>query len=231
VPLQQYGDFQLTTMTAGEADLATDDWPFLYLSKRTIPADYLAVIGTLGILSAVVIAGISGRRLGASELHFFFLGAAFLLLETKSIGDASLYFGTTWMVTTVVIAGVLMMVLAANLVASRVDASSLRLYLPLMAALLLLLLMPRDVILALPFAGRLGWTLVVMPLPIFFAGLIFSSSLKRSTEPAVSFGANLMGAMAGGFSEYLGMLTGPRALGLLIVVAYLASAVSARRRQ
>ena len=43
------------------------------------------------------------------------MGWGFLLLQTKSIGDTSLYFGTTWFVTTLVIAGVLLMVLLGAL--------------------------------------------------------------------------------------------------------------------
>ena len=43
----------------------------------------------------------------------FFMGAAFLLLETKNVASFALLFGTTWLVNALVFAGVLVTVLAA----------------------------------------------------------------------------------------------------------------------
>jgi hypothetical protein len=60
------------------------------------------------------------------DWHAFFLGLGFLLLETKSISDCSLYFGSTWLVTTIVVAGILIMVLLANSLAMRARPSALR---------------------------------------------------------------------------------------------------------
>jgi hypothetical protein len=104
--------------------LATDDWPYLYLSTRTVPQDYRIVIGTLLVLSVGSVIAIRGRRFRAHDGHFAFMGWGFLLLETSSISSCSLYFGTTWLVTMIVIAGVLLMVLAANARASRMAAFS-----------------------------------------------------------------------------------------------------------
>jgi len=201
----------------------TDDWPYLYLSKKTVPSDYLIVMGTLLALSLVVVLALRGGRFDTNDGHFCFLGMGFLLLETKSISDCSLYFGTTWLVTTIVVAGVLLMVLGANMLAGRLKRFSYFLYLPVFAALLVLYFTPRDVILALPFAGRLLWTMLVVPLPIFCAGLIFSVTFRDTTAPAMLFGANLVGAMIGGFCEYLSMATGSQWLTLLVMAAYLGS--------
>jgi len=62
-----------------------------------------------------------------------------------------------------------------------------------------------------------------VPLPVFFAGLIFSATFRDVRTPAVLFGANLIGAMLGGFVEYLGMATGSRFLTVIVIVAYAAS--------
>jgi hypothetical protein len=97
------------------------------------------------------------------------------------------------------------------------------LYLPLFATLLLLLVVPRETILAQPFALRLGWSLLAVPLPVFFAGLIFSTTFRSARSPAGAFGANLIGATVGGFCEYLGMWLGTPALGLIVAGAYGAS--------
>jgi hypothetical protein len=164
-----------------------------------------------------------GRGFGMSDGHFLFLGLGFLLLETKSISDCSLYFGTTWFVTMVVVAGVLLMVLAANLVAMRMNRFRTWLYAPLIATLLLLYLVKRDSVLALSFDERLLWSVLVVPLPIFFAGLIFSTTFRQASIPSSLFGANLIGAMIGGFCEYLSMIMGNQNLMFLIIAAYLVS--------
>ena len=222
--VETFGRFTVFPPMQSEAlDLPTDDWPYLYLRKRTIPRDYLIVIGMLLVFSVVTVALVRGTSLSPGDAHFFFLGLGFLLLQTKSITDVSLYFGTTWLVSNIVIAGVLLMVLAANLIAMRLRRPSRWFYVPLLATLLVLYFTPRDLILAQPLAGRLAWSLLVVPLPIFFAGLIFSTTFRESINPSVSFGTNLIGATVGGFAEYLGMALGSNALSLIVVGAYLGS--------
>ena len=49
----------------------------------------------------------------AGFADLFFMGAAFMLLETKSVVQFALLFGTTWFVNALVFAGVLLAVLAA----------------------------------------------------------------------------------------------------------------------
>jgi hypothetical protein len=223
----RYGRFVRTTFPVGddlsEAVAPTDDWPFLYLSRKTIPADYLIVIGILLAITIPAVFLLRGRGFGMNDGHFLFLGLGFLLLETKSIADCSLYFGTTWFVTMVVVAGVLLMVLAANVVAMRMSHFRPWFYAPLIATLLLLYFVRRDTILALSFDERLLWSLLVVPLPIFFAGLIFSTTFRQAANPSSFFGANLIGAMIGGFSEYLSMIMGNQNLMFLIIGAYLVS--------
>jgi hypothetical protein len=226
-PPPQYGRFVRTAFLAGDdlsdAVAPTDDWPFLYLSHKTIPADYLIVIGILLVITIPTVYVLRGQGFGMNDGHFFFLGLAFMLLETKSISDCSLYFGTTWFVTLVVVIGVLLMVLAANLVAMRMRGFHAWLYAPLIASLLLLYFVKRDYVLALSFNERLLWSLLVVPLPIFFAGSIFSTTFRQASNPSSFFGANLIGAMVGGFSEYLSMIMGNQNLMFLIIGAYLAS--------
>jgi hypothetical protein len=220
---EQYGDFKRVTLDATPMDVPSDDWPYLYLAKRTIPSDYLAVISTLALLSILAVGVVRGTEFGSSDGHFFFMGLAFLLLQTKSITDCSLYFGTTWLVTTIVITGVLLMVLAANLVAMRLRSASLWFYAPLLASLVLLYMTPRQLILAQSYGLRLAWCLLVVPLPIFFAGLIFSTTFRRAANTSSAFGANLIGATIGGFCEYLGMIVGSNALSMLVMGAYVLS--------
>ena len=123
----------------------------------------------------------------------------------------------------VVILGVLIMVLLANLLASRVERFSLNWYLPLIVSVGFLYLFPIQNAAGWSFLLRLLFSLFVIPLPIFFAGLIFSFTFRESGDPSFSFGSNLLGAMVGGFVEYLGMITGMRALLLVVMIFYLAS--------
>jgi hypothetical protein len=224
-PPPQFGRFVRTVFRDDVSDAVapTDDWPFLYLSHKTIPADYLIVIGILLAIAIPVVFMLRGRGFGMNDGHFLFLGLGFLLLETKSISDCSLYFGTTWFVTLVVVTGVLLMVLLANLIAMRMSRFRIWLYAPLLATLLLLYLVKRDSVLALNFDERLLWSLFVVPLPIFFAGLIFSTTFRQASNPSSFFGANLIGAMIGGFSEYLSMIIGNQNLMFLVIGAYLVS--------
>jgi hypothetical protein len=219
--------FELVNLFGPDAPpRATDDWPYLYLQQRAVPSDYVTVIATMLVLSVAGVVALRGRQIGADDAHFFFLGLGFLLLQAKSIGDCSLYFGATWFVTTVVITGVLMMVLAANLLAIRLKRASLAWYVPLLASLLVLTFMPRDTVLGWTYGQRLAWALLVVPLPIFFAGLIFSTTFRNAAVPSAVFGANLIGATVGGFAEYLGMAIGTHALWWIVIAAYGASLLS-----
>jgi hypothetical protein len=204
-------------------DLPTDDWPFLYLIRRTIPSDYMTAIGSLLAFSIAAVAFLRRGSFGKGDVHFGLLGAGFLLLETKSISDSTLFFGATWFVTMVVVTGVLLMVIGANFAADRIREFSLWMYAPLFAVLALLLVVPREDILGFSFTLRLLWTIFMVPLPVFFAGIIFSTTFRDSATPSAAFGANLIGAMIGGFCEYLAMGIGNHRLSMLVIVAYMGS--------
>jgi hypothetical protein len=98
-------------------------------------------------------------------------------------------------------------------------------FVPVLLALLVLYFTPRDWVLGLPRSSRFLWALLIVPLPIFFAGLIFSTTFRESKYPAIVFGANLIGATVGGFFEYAGMALGTRSLLLFVMAAYVLSFV------
>ena len=70
---------------------------------------------------------------------------------------------------------------------------------------------------------------VLMFSPILCAGLLFGSAIKHSTSLPRDYGTNLLGAMVGGVGEYLSLVTGFRALLLLIALCYI-GAIAARRK-
>ena len=107
-------------------------------SRKIIPSSFsiLAILSVAGVALAQWTGGSAAAETTSapSEGHFFFLGLGFLLLETQSIGDCSLYFGVTWLVTLIVVCGVLLMVLAANLLAMRLTTPRVAYYLPLLGS-------------------------------------------------------------------------------------------------
>lgn len=201
---------------------ATDDHPFVYLLGRSIPGFYLLTIAGILALSllAVRVAGGPLRRM-RPYLDLFLLGAAFLLLETRSITGFALLFGTTWVVNAVVFAGVLLVVLLAVEVTRRWRRPPpIRLVYAMLAGSLVLGAIVRPgVLLGLPLAPRAVLAVVVAFLPIFFANLVFARRFTETADATSAFGANLLGAMIGGCLEYLSLIVGYQ--GLLVVAGLL----------
>jgi len=67
-------------------------------------------------------------------------------------------------------------------------------------------------------------------LPVFFSGVIFSSSFAAAARPSETLGVNLLGAMAGGALENTLMIGGIPFLGFLAILVYALSAVFAQKR-
>ncbi len=199
----------------------TDDWPYLYLARHGIPILYFVVFGLLILFSIIGVKQVVGQR-HSMQWHFFFLGAGFLLLEVQNISKSALLFGTTWMVNTVVISAVLIMVLLANAVVITWPVRALRTY---YFALLLTLgvnfLIPFDLFSQMPVLVKGFAAAMVMSLPIFFAGVIFSTSFARATNRSGAFASNLIGATVGGMAECLSFVTGIKSLLFVAAVFYI----------
>jgi spermidine synthase len=209
---------------------ATDDWPFLYLHTRHVPPHYLGALALILVVSTVVVMAVLRGQGGTWSWQFFLLGAGFMLLETKSIIQFALLWGSTWVVASLAIASVLSMALVANYVVSRTEIRRPWLVGAVLLALLALnYLIPVGTI---GFESRAVESLfyaVLMFSPILCAGLLFGSAIKRSTSLARDYGTNLLGAMVGGVGEYLSLVTGFRALLFVIALCYI-GAIAARRR-
>lgn len=204
------------------ASPATDDYPFLYLRERSVPGFYLITLALILVASALLARWASGplrQMRGYSDL--FFMGAAFLLLETKSVVQFALLFGTTWFVNALVFAGVLLSVLAAVEVARRVTLARPKLlYAGLLLALAVAWLIPPQALLQLDMAPRFVAATVIWFTPIFMANLVFARRFRNVGESNVAFGANLLGAMVGGVIEYVALLTGYQTLLLVVAALY-----------
>ena len=201
---------------------ATDDYPFLYLQQRTIPSFYLLTLALI-LAAALLLIRLSAGALRpmGRYLDLFFMGAAFLLLETKNVVQFALLFGTTWFVNSLVFVGILLAVYLAIEVARRVDLGpSWRLYLALLVALVVAWLVPPDRLLSLPVVPRFFIAIVVAFAPVFLANLVFASRFRDVAASNLAFATNLLGAMVGGVLEYASLVTGYRALLIVIAVLY-----------
>lgn len=206
----------------GVPEPATDDHPFPYLRERTIPRFYVAAV-TLILVASVALVRVFGGPLGRMRgyLDLFFMGAAFLLLETRSVIRFALLFGTTWFVNALVFAGVLISVLAAIEVARRrPQRRSGPLYALLFLSLALAWLIPDAALLGLPVGARLLPAISLAFAPIFLANIVFADRFRDVEEPAAAFATNLLGAMLGGVVEYVSLMTGHRMLLLAVAVFY-----------
>jgi SAM-dependent methyltransferase len=208
-----------------------DGYPFLYLRQPGLPGFYVAVIGLILAASLLLIRATSGplRRM-APYGDLFFMGVAFLLLETKSVVQFALLFGTTWFVNALVFAGVLASVFLAIELARRVTLPRpTRLYGALVVALVVAFVVPESALLALPLVPRFIVAVTVAFAPIFLANLVFAQRFREVGASTVAFGANLLGAMVGGLLEYSALVVGYRALLVLTAAAYGAAFLLGRR--
>jgi hypothetical protein len=156
-----------------------------------------------------------------SYVDLAFMGAAFLLLETKNIVQFALLFGTTWFVNSLVFAGVLVAVYLAVETARRVRLPRPAvLYGVLIASLVLAWLVPQESLLALPIIARFFAGSALAFAPVFLANLVFAQRFSDVQNSGTAFAVNLLGAMVGGALEYLSLITGYHVLLIVIGVLY-----------
>ncbi|MCL7991906.1 MAG: hypothetical protein M8840_12335, partial [marine benthic group bacterium] len=163
--------------------------------------------------------------------HFFFLGAAFLLLEVQNISKASVVLGNTWLVNAVIITGVLTMVLIANAIVIKwpripvmpvfgiLIATVLALYFVDLARFAFMDPVPKAVLVG-------GLT----TLPMVFSGIVFARAFAVTAHKDHALGANLLGALVGAILQSLSFLLGIKAL-LLVVAAFYIAAMLTRPEQ
>lgn len=211
---------------------ATDDHPFVYLRNRAIPSRYLSAMALILASSIILVRTTGGPfRAMSGYMDLFFMGAAFLLLETKSIVQFALLFGTTWFVNALVFGGILVTVLLAIEIERRVRIGRPRLLFSLLfGSLILASAVPASVLLELSVVPRFIVATALAFFPVLVANLIFAERFRDAANPTTAFGANLLGAMVGGTVEYVSLLTGYRWLLALVGALYgLAWATGGRR--
>ena len=210
------------------ARLTTDDWPYFYQKSPGLPLPII-LISIVLVLLCVLLLRDMGTPIRTLNWHFFFLGAGFLLLEAQIISKMALLFGTTWLVNSIVIAGLLILILAANAVPSLVSRFSVTYsYVGLFITLLIGYLVPVREIFFVSLPARAAVSTLVLCLPVFFAGTIFITSFARARFSPTALGSNLLGAMVGGMLESASLWTGIRSLLILAALLYAASWITLR---
>ncbi|MEH6685407.1 MAG: spermidine synthase [Qipengyuania sp.] len=225
---------QAESQTCGEPWVPTteittvkDDAPFLYFRGNSFPPLYAFTTGAI-LLASLVTVRLLGGPLGTMRPYadLFFMGAAFLLLETKNIATFALLFGTTWFVNALVFAGVLVIVLAAVETERRVKTPPLKVvFIALAASLAAAWVIKPEWLLPLAFWPRLVVATVLAFLPIYLANIAFAKRFRESSDSQSAFAINLLGTIVGGCLEYAALVTGYNNLlivtGLLYLVAFL----------
>jgi SAM-dependent methyltransferase len=217
------------TKSAVAVPVTTDAWPFPYLPHRTVPIWTLLGLLVVWICIKKTIRNTIGFGVlrDRENAHFFLLGAGFLLLETNAITKLSLLYGSTWVVNAVVISAFLIMALAANMIVVRVTISRRVSYVCLALALAASSVVRYDGFSSSPMAALLAGFLIASP--VFFSGLIFSTSFRNVMLPASALGINMLGAVLGGLLENLTMIGGALAVSILAFLIYAGSAVALKQ--
>jgi spermidine synthase len=204
--------------------LTGDDWPFLYLREPMVPSLAARSVGLMaGVALALVWWFAPPGRVRMSG-RMFWLGAAFMLLETRAVVSLALLFGSTWYVNSVVFVIILLLILCANVYVVLVPRIRVRWqYAALFATLFVSYATPLDVFLEGGLAWRYLAPSVLALAPIFFAGVVFGVTFRQAEHPEWAFGSNIAGSVVGGFTEPLSMLLGFRHLLLVAAIYYLFS--------
>ena len=225
-----FPDGEVDFNAAPQVPPATDDWPFMYLKGRKIPNVYFGMI----FLLCAIAWGFLKKYLGegrAIDLHFFFLGAGFLLMETKAITELALVYGTTWVVNSIVFSGIMVMILVANLIVKKLDVQTVTpAYIGLAATLILSYFCGPVALAGLAHPWNVILSTAVVLSPLFFAAIIFAVSFSSVRNIPLAFGSNLIGAVIGGFAEYTSLVTGVRFLALLGLAFYVVSFLALTRK-
>jgi len=212
--------------------ITTDDWPYLYLESQRIPILYYLLIGLMILIFVRSYrkwqAGHNPSLLSRTSWHFFFLGAAFLLLEVQNISKASVVLGNTWQVNTVIISSILAMALLANWIAYRFPKLSITpVYVLLVATCLCLYLIDLARFGFLPYFIKALIIGTLTGLPMLFSGIIFIRSFAAAKEKNNALGANLIGALVGALMQSITFIIGIKALLLVVAGFYLLSLLTA----
>lgn len=224
----------MTSAEAASARILTDDWPYLYVNSMSIDWTYILICTELLILALIMSRTFLLQKTHLGLWQLFFLGAGFMLLELQAISRLALIYGTTWITSSIVINGILVMILLANVLVVNfrpaLRAKYMLVYGGMFASLFVSFLLPTDQILsALPgLPGAIVVTVFTL-LPMFVAGLIFPTFFAEEPNSGLAMAYNMLGSVIGAFLEYQSNFTGINSVVLLSILLYALSFVCVLR--
>ena len=213
-----------------DARITTDNWPFFYQRAPGLPSSVILISLVLAAVCWLLMkrAAVPVREI---QWPFFFLGAGFMLMESQIVSRMALLFGTTWLVNSITIFGVLLLIVSANLLERaglRIPTSAV--YAGLFATLLIAYVVPVSDLLAESRAVRIAGAIAVLCGPVFFASIIFIRTFAAAGFAGAALGSNLFGALVGGLLESLSMWIGLRPLLFLAASLYLLAYLASRKQ-
>lgn len=224
----------LPARPATATEMAVDDWPYIYLQARQIPPLYFLLTLALGILFWLGLRELKAPQIirgwERSQTHFFLLGAAFMLLEVQNISKAAVVLGNTWIVSAVIISGILVMILLANALAGwakKLPAGPV--YVALIGSCLGLYFLDLSQFGFLPYWQKSVVIGLLTSLPMLFSGIVFIRSFEKAERKDAALGANLFGSLAGGLLQTVTFVTGIKALLLIVAGLYLLAVLAKPR--
>lgn len=210
---------------AAQVDTVSDNAPFLYFRGGDFPRLYSWTLAAILLASLVTVRTLGGPlKTMRPYADLFFMGAAFLLLETKNVATFALLFGTTWFVNALVFAGVLVIVLAAVETERRIKTPPLKIvFAAIAASLAMAWIIKPEWLLPMPFVPRLLAATVLAFLPIYLANIAFAKRFRDSGDSQSAFAINLLGTIVGGCLEYSALFLGYNNLLIVTGLLYLAA--------
>jgi len=212
-------------------DISTDNWPFFYMPQKVWPKSYIFIIFLIFVSSFFFIHRTSPISRNNFSPVCFFLGAGFMLVETKGITELALVYGSTWFVVSIVIAFVLIMAYLANLLV--INNTKIKLW---VIYAFILFTISLGYFFTLIDHGTFSsitqkiLTPTMLTLPMFFSGLAFSKQLSTEKTISIALSSNILGAIFGGLLEYNAMYFGYRSLYVLGFVMYMSAFIFSKRK-
>ena len=199
---------------------------------KILPKSYIFILLIIFVSSFLFIKKTSSMNRKNFSITCFFLGAGFMLIETKGITELALIYGSTWFVISIIIGFVLIMAYFANLqVIKNKKIRSSYIYVFLIASLFFGYIFTFIDISGLSSIALKIIVPAILTIPIFFSGLAFSKELSIEKSVSIALSSNILGAMFGGLLEYNSMYFGFKSLYLLGIAMYFFAFVFSKERK
>lgn len=223
--------FNYDNVESSKVDISTDDWPFFYMSKKVYPTSYLSVVLLIFLSSIFLIKKTTNLNFKNFSPTCFFLGAGFMLIETKGITEAAKIFGGTWIVISIIIILILTMAYFANyIIYKKIKLNTNLIYFLLLLSIGVSYLFSELKIEDYSLTLAKVLSPIFLTIPIFFSGLAFSSELKKLNSVSIALSSNILGALFGGLVEYNSMYFGFKFLYLFAIIIYLSALIFTKKQ-